>query len=193
MWALEYHTSLRVIYICLLMAFIFVIVFAFYNVCQYLTKLQRQRSWMIVAFYILVILQATSHVGVFGILSVKPSYSPFFFDGAKNLNIWIQVFELIGCQSAKLIYWLVVFITFHLSMSLCVLLGRLPSTKAKLYNKIMVIGIVIINVIDFSLMSFFIRHFIEKDKRNWVISLDYGISTSILIVVYAIVLVLFFK
>ena len=83
---------------------------------------------MIHAFYMLTLIQASSHALYFLVLGIYPERSPFYFDG--NAHITTSVFELIGSQGYKLLCWLILIITFQLAMALRVLLRWSSEQKA---------------------------------------------------------------
>ena len=98
------------------------------------------------------------------------------------------MFELTGAQAFKLLDWLVVVITFHLSMALRVLLRRTTTEKAELYTKIFIAFVIMFNCLELTFMTYIMMVFVSPDSRTWLVSIDQAVVNITLLVIYAMVL-----
>lgn len=96
------------------MAFTVITAFALHNIVRYLRKLSKV-SWMIKAYYVLVVLEAAAHASFFFTLAAMPAKSPFFYDSENESirsHIYLDIMELVGSQACKDLNWIVIIIAY---------------------------------------------------------------------------------
>lgn len=130
---------LRVIYIFTALCFTSLTVFAIYNMKKYVIRMKVK--WMIRAFYVLAILTLVFHSVYFTTLAVQPWRSPFYHreDASEDGYFkYMDLLELCGSGCWRLLSWLVLVITFQLSMTLRVILNEKTPEEANKQIKILI-------------------------------------------------------
>ena len=79
----DMQAALCVLYAVCSASFFMIVVFAIIIVVVYLRRLSSV-SWMVKAFYVLTILQATAHGIFFYLLARQPTMSPFYYGDCEN-------------------------------------------------------------------------------------------------------------
>lgn len=114
---------LRAFYIFTALCFISLTIFAIHNVKKYVIR--KKVSWMIWAFYVLATLTLVFHSIYFTVLAVQPYRSPFYHRENADEDGYLKfmdLLELLGSGCWRLLSWLVLVITFQLSLALRVIL-----------------------------------------------------------------------
>ena len=158
---------LRCLYIIVLTMFTFTLAFAIFNIVKYIYPMT-ERSGLVCAFYILVIILCSSNIILGFYISIDPNQDPYIYDTQKFQGY--EFSELVSACSMLALGWLVTVTMFQLTITIRVIFKMITLKSAKILKVAIYIYAATFSSLQL-LMIILIPYVVEEfDNRSVVVS-----------------------